>query len=268
MNYQKIYDNIINKRTKEKPEGYVEVHHILPKCLGGSDDTENLVALTAREHFIAHWLLSKIHKSSSLSYAFLRMYCIAPTQEGQRYIPKNSKIYDKAKSDYSKRLKEYYATHGISEETRKRMSNTRKARVTKQSTLEKMSKSLTGYNIFEYWDRIVELWISNDYPGYVRLRKICVKHGLPDIAYQVILNKIKQSTGIYKVGKLKDSEETLAKKANNGRKSPLREYLPQIKEIYENNGFPNHRKLRALCVKQGLPDQTYAAIVTIINASK
>lgn len=42
-------------------KGYVERHHIIPRCMGGSNDRDNLVALTAREHFLAHMLLGKIH---------------------------------------------------------------------------------------------------------------------------------------------------------------------------------------------------------------
>ena len=63
MNYQKIYDSLIQKRLDNpitKAQIYCESHHILPRCLGGSDDKSNLVNLTAREHFIAHKLLSYI----------------------------------------------------------------------------------------------------------------------------------------------------------------------------------------------------------------
>lgn len=60
MNYKKIYQNIIDKRKLETPESYTETHHILPKSLGGSDEPENLVKLTAREHFICHYLLAKM----------------------------------------------------------------------------------------------------------------------------------------------------------------------------------------------------------------
>jgi hypothetical protein len=40
--------------------GYVESHHITPKSLGGDNSKTNLVYLTAREHFVAHWLLTKM----------------------------------------------------------------------------------------------------------------------------------------------------------------------------------------------------------------
>jgi hypothetical protein len=68
MNYKKIYDQLIEKRKKEIPEGYKENHHIIPECMGGSDDKENMVYLSAREHFIAHWLLAKIYDGTYYGY--------------------------------------------------------------------------------------------------------------------------------------------------------------------------------------------------------
>ena len=52
MNYEKIYNNIISKaQSRQKLDGYIERHHIIPRSFGGSDDDSNIVALTAREHF-------------------------------------------------------------------------------------------------------------------------------------------------------------------------------------------------------------------------
>lgn len=71
MNYQKIYDQLIEKRRqqplikksrKDKDYQYCEKHHIIPRCFGGDDSKANLVNLTAREHYIAHKLLEKIYK--------------------------------------------------------------------------------------------------------------------------------------------------------------------------------------------------------------
>ena len=62
MNYFLAYQRLIAKaKARVCPDGYVERHHILPRALGGSDDSSNLVALTAKEHFVAHVLLAKIH---------------------------------------------------------------------------------------------------------------------------------------------------------------------------------------------------------------
>ena len=58
--YTHWYYNIISTAQSRQIEGYVERHHIIPKSLGGSNEKENLVPLTAREHFICHWLLTKM----------------------------------------------------------------------------------------------------------------------------------------------------------------------------------------------------------------
>jgi hypothetical protein len=75
LNYQQIYNKIIERgKFRIKPEGYSEKHHILPKCMGGNNFSENLVKLTAREHFLYHWLLCRIYpENSSLSAAFWLM---------------------------------------------------------------------------------------------------------------------------------------------------------------------------------------------------
>lgn len=54
--YTQCYYNIVNRAKAREQLGYVEKHHIIPKSLGGKDTADNLVKLTAREHFICHWL--------------------------------------------------------------------------------------------------------------------------------------------------------------------------------------------------------------------
>jgi hypothetical protein len=74
MNYQKIYDQIIKRAKTRQLEGYSEKHHIIPKCLGGNNNKENLVELTAREHFICHRLLCEIYPNElKLLYALWLM---------------------------------------------------------------------------------------------------------------------------------------------------------------------------------------------------
>lgn len=73
MNYQRIYDSLIERSKDRVLEEYKEKHHIVPRCLGGTNDKNNLVYLTAREHYICHWLLYKIYKSPKLAHAWHRM---------------------------------------------------------------------------------------------------------------------------------------------------------------------------------------------------
>lgn len=87
MNYQKHYDLLIERARARVLSGYVEVHHIVPRCIGGSDDKDNLVQLTAEEHYVAHQLLHKIHPSSySLMFAVIAM---TGNPNGKR----NNKVY-------------------------------------------------------------------------------------------------------------------------------------------------------------------------------
>lgn len=58
--YTNTYFKIINRAKCRTLESYSEQHHIIPKSLGGSNESDNLVKLTAREHFICHLLLIKM----------------------------------------------------------------------------------------------------------------------------------------------------------------------------------------------------------------
>lgn len=61
MNYRKHYNRLIKCARGRVLDGYSERHHVKPHCLGGGDETKNIVRLTAEEHFVAHQLLVKIH---------------------------------------------------------------------------------------------------------------------------------------------------------------------------------------------------------------
>lgn len=79
MNYEKIYNALVEKAKvrgldKSQHEGYFEIHHIIPRCLGGSDEKDNLVMFTAREHYIAHLILAKLYPNTEgLVYAAFMM---------------------------------------------------------------------------------------------------------------------------------------------------------------------------------------------------
>lgn len=77
MNYLQIYKQLILKRKQNilnKKDQYCEIHHIVPVCLNGSNDFTNLIALTAKEHFVAHLLLHKIYPNNDkLAQAVMMM---------------------------------------------------------------------------------------------------------------------------------------------------------------------------------------------------
>jgi hypothetical protein len=52
---------------------YDEEHHILPESMGGKNNNINLVTLTARQHYLAHWMLWKAYRSKEMTSAFFAM---------------------------------------------------------------------------------------------------------------------------------------------------------------------------------------------------
>lgn len=79
MRYAEHYDRLIQRaRTRPPIEGYFELHHVIPKCLGGSDEESNLVGLTAQEHFVAHQLLVKMYPANNRLIYGAQMMCRNP----------------------------------------------------------------------------------------------------------------------------------------------------------------------------------------------
>ena len=100
MKYFRWYYNMLNKALLEKRNkcngNYYEGHHIKPLCKGG----KFIVLLTAREHFIAHLLLTKIYKNDmQLSSAFNKMFNVSENQD--RYLPA-SYWYEYKRKNFSK----------------------------------------------------------------------------------------------------------------------------------------------------------------------
>lgn len=59
MNYEKLYFKFVESFKQQTIEDgeYTEKHHIIPRYAGGSDDEENLVKVTYRQHIFLHKLL-------------------------------------------------------------------------------------------------------------------------------------------------------------------------------------------------------------------
>lgn len=100
MDYTKLYNSIISNRQinpLNKVKGqYSEVHHIVPRCLGGSDNKSNLIRLTAREHFIAHRILSKWYPDN-LELALAVLLMMEKKGKRGRKFKVSSKEYERLK---------------------------------------------------------------------------------------------------------------------------------------------------------------------------
>jgi hypothetical protein len=105
--YTHYYFNIINNaKSRKSITGYTEKHHIIPKSLGGSDNKNNLVTLTNREHYICHRLLTKMTENEHKAKMIYALYCMVyvSNKHQNRYIP-NSRYYQIIKEDWRKSIK-------------------------------------------------------------------------------------------------------------------------------------------------------------------
>lgn len=85
MNYLRIYNELV-ARAQNKTNTCVERHHIVPKCMGGTDKKSNIVKLSPEEHFFAHILLVKIYpETPGLILAVNRM-CTGHTGKRNRVM--------------------------------------------------------------------------------------------------------------------------------------------------------------------------------------
>ena len=80
MNYANIYETLIDRARNRTLDGYKEKHHIVPRCMNGTDDATNLVELTPEEHYLAHQLLVRMYpESDKLIFAIVIMSGKNPT---------------------------------------------------------------------------------------------------------------------------------------------------------------------------------------------
>lgn len=94
----KRYVRFIETRSNRELSGnyHTEKHHILPKSLGGSNDSENLIVLTDREHFIAHLILWKAF-GGKMTYAF---WIMNHSAYKDKYPRLNSRQYEILRTTY------------------------------------------------------------------------------------------------------------------------------------------------------------------------
>jgi hypothetical protein len=158
MDYQRLYDELVRKaqsesRVKDKGETYYEAHHIIPKCMGGEGKTSqwrwhpNIVLLTAREHFMAHYYLTKTHPDNlRLAFAFWRMCNQQSISQKRNYLNLGdfATMYVEARETFSKALSAVSKGKTLSEETRTRISTAKKGKKQSAQTIANRVAALKG----------------------------------------------------------------------------------------------------------------------------
>jgi hypothetical protein len=183
MNYQKIYDTLVRRGQNRILEGYSEKHHIIPRCVGGTDEVTNLVSLTPEEHYLCHLLLVKIYPNN-IRLVKAAMFMVSANKDQQR----NNKAYGWVKRQYSeymrgpnnpsklngvwnKGITGYKNKVNFSDKTIKSMSEKMKTKNPCAGIKPWNHPRATDYSksVWKQADAVYQIWIDNSKPSYCKL---------------------------------------------------------------------------------------------------
>jgi hypothetical protein len=132
----------LKNETIDLKTTYTEKHHILPKsdfpeC---KDLKENIIVLTGRQHFLAHWMLAKAISSNNMWFAFNQM----------RRLHKKSILYEYSRIFISKAI-----------------SNSNTGKVRSQEFKDNISERFKGKQFAKYSNKEEYFWVDpSDYRWY------------------------------------------------------------------------------------------------------
>lgn len=244
MTYSAVYCALIERRRQQplQDSAYGEVHHIIPKSEGGDDSKENLVRLSAREHYVAHLLLAKIYDDFKMYSALTYMQT---HRHKNRVFKFNSHLYEKLREEFGRKIstsykgRHYYNNGKVevrrfecpegfvpgrmpySEKALQNMklgSQSEKQKAAARANFQKAAAMKKGKHFSEEHRRKISEAVKGEKNGMFR------KHHTAEARLKMCdANK----------GKHK-SEETKAKmKANNANKSPVLQFTKDGKFIAE-----------------------------------
>lgn len=187
MNYNDTYARLIDRARNRTLTGYAERHHVVPRCLGGTDDELNIVLLTAQEHYICHLLLCKIHPGNS------KLVAAAMFMTGGPVARHTNKTYAWLRERWSQHMRAnnpnaggksrraYVARHGHAP-IKSRSGLTEEGRDALAAKMVGEKNPCSGIRPWKHprateysksvWARadvLYELWKNNDKPSYGRL---------------------------------------------------------------------------------------------------
>lgn len=171
MNYTKIYNQLVTTRQamNRKYTRFcgLEKHHIIPKSLGGSNNKDNLVLFTPREHCFAHILLTKMYSGQDKARMCYALIALSKLRNKHR-DKITSREYDKLRKAHYKALEDPDYRAMRSEVTKKQWTPERRAAVaekTKQQWITGNKREV--YSSQEYKDKkrqqMLERWQDPEY---------------------------------------------------------------------------------------------------------
>jgi hypothetical protein len=233
--YEKWYATITKRGQERMLETYTEKHHIVPRSLGGSNAKSNITYLTAREHFICHWLLTKIYKEGEAYWKMLNALRImrAENAKQNRYSTKiTSRVYENLKEEYAR----------LQSEKSKGINNSMFGKTQSSSAKEKISKANTG-RVQPIEEKIKQKQAQigkkrHPFSDEWKLNMSEAKKGENNNRYGVeVLDSTKEKIRQKALGR-KQSEETIKKKADAIRGTKREKKLcPHCNQEVAVNGY-------------------------------
>ena len=146
MNYSKIYNDLIYRAKNRIYDGFTESHHIIPRCMQGSNDIANIAELTPEEHFLAHQLLINIYPNEPKLVLAARYMCY--DSNGKRI---NNKMFGWIRKKHAESMSKLNKGRIVSPELAKRRGDSQKGKIGPMKdkthsaeTKQKMSDSAIG----------------------------------------------------------------------------------------------------------------------------
>jgi hypothetical protein len=107
-----LYNDLIDSASENiNNQPNMELHHILPRSMGGSNSKLNLVYLSTEQHYEAHYLLWKAYENQQMSCAF---HLMTTNKSDRRQLSVDEFV--KLREDYRLSKKEYWKS--LSEDKR------------------------------------------------------------------------------------------------------------------------------------------------------
>lgn len=237
--YYKRYQQLTSKQNRSL-DCYTEKHHIIPRSIGGKDTKENLVVLTAREHYIAHLLLTKCVENKcrgKMLHAYVMMAKVKDSDQ-KRFYKINSRIFETRKIESNKLKREYRHTKEARENISKNLKGISKPEFTEEhkkniskghkgqnawnkglsgmvkysdKTKEKMSKSAKGRIVKESTKSKLSLLGKNTIVCYDKNKDVVVKINIDIFNKEKNIMYITTRTNEYKI--IKQNKENLCQVA-------------------------------------------------------
>lgn len=243
MNYKKnYYDYIDYVKTLNRYKGdgkYYEKHHIKPRSLGGDDSEDNLVLLTAREHYLAHYLLWKFNPCMETAFAFHAMMDMKNNKVNRDYKVFSSRIYQELRVQCSRYISEINKGNKVwlgkhhSEKTKKKISEAHKGKKLSEESKNKDRLANLGRKHSEETKRKIsennkgKHFMSDEHKNKIRLANLGKHHSEETRKKMSAIRKGAVFTDEHKLHlsesakKRVYSEETRKKMSESAKKRPI-----------------------------------------------